>query len=82
MDKKQEIVEEKIEVKKSKYQIDKFQVRDFIDDKIILNIDGFGVLFSGKTPNGFKPTIGGYINIKHAGKNDKTKELKDAEIIV
>jgi hypothetical protein len=82
MDKKEY---KKVEIKKPTYLIGSFQVRDIIDGKLILNIDGMSVAFNGKVPSSLKENkniIGNYVNIRYAEKNDKTKELKDSEIIV
>lgn len=82
-------LEDKIDFKKPKFdvkfEINKFQVRDIIDGKLVLNIDGLSALFNGKIPENFKidkSIIGNYIDIKYSYKNDKTKELKDSEIIL
>lgn len=61
-----------------KEYINKFQIRGICDNQTLLDIDGFSVYCDIVVKD---KNVGDYITIKHFGKNEITKELKNPSII-
>ncbi len=75
--------DKEITVEKKSPIIESYLITSVIDNSIIINIDGFSVTYNGiiPNPNLFKPVSGTWVNIKHFGKDERTKQFKNPEIV-